>query len=61
MATTYTQFDGASDRLARTSWDEDEFLGAIDRRMNKRDKRTTKRTKQEKLMEVLRVQIVAEY
>ena len=36
----YTQFDWASDRLARTTWDEDEFLGTIDRRLNKRTKRT---------------------
>lgn len=36
----YTQYDWASDRLARTSWDEDEFLAGIDRRMNKRTKRS---------------------
>lgn len=35
----YTQFDWASDRLARQSWDEDSFLAAIDRRMSKRSKR----------------------
>lgn len=40
MAKDYTQFDWASDRLARLSWDEDEFLGTIDRRMNKRVKRS---------------------
>lgn len=39
MSATYTQFDWASDRLARMSWDEDEFVSAIDRRMSKRDKR----------------------
>lgn len=36
MSKEYTKFDWASDRLARTIWDEDEFLGTIDRRMNKR-------------------------
>ena len=45
MVTTYTQFDWASDRLARMSWDEDEFVEAIDRRMNKRSKRTSKLNK----------------
>lgn len=35
----YTQYDWASDRLARLSWDEDEFVAAIDRRMSKRSKR----------------------
>ena len=40
MSANYTQFDWASDRLARTTWDEDEFLGTIDRRMNKRVKRS---------------------
>lgn len=45
MATTYTQFDWASDRLARASWDEDEFLAKIDRRMSKRSKRTNKLNK----------------
>lgn len=40
MSANYTQFAWASDRLARTSWDEDEFLGTIDRRMNKRAKRS---------------------
>lgn len=42
MSTTYTQFDWASDRLSRMSWDEDEFVAAIDRRMNKRSKRANK-------------------
>lgn len=40
MSKDYTQYDWASDRLARTSWDEDEFLAGIDRRMNKRIRRT---------------------
>lgn len=40
MSKDYTKFDWASDRLARTTWDEDEFLGTIDRRMNKRGKRS---------------------
>lgn len=39
MSKDYTQYDWASDRLARTSWNEDEFLGSIDRRMSKRSKR----------------------
>ena len=39
MSKDYTQFDWASDRLARMSWDEDEFLAKIDRRMSKRSKR----------------------
>lgn len=36
----YTQFDWASDRLARTSWaeDEDRMMAGIDRRMNKKNK-----------------------
>lgn len=42
MSTTYTQFDWASDRLARLSWDEDEFVSAIDRRMSKRPNRSKK-------------------
>ena len=45
MSATYTQFDWASDRLARTSWDEDEFVSAIDRRMSKRSKRANKMNK----------------
>lgn len=42
MSATYTQFDWASDRLARLSWsdEEDRMIGAIDRRMNKRTKRS---------------------
>ena len=43
MSKNYTQFDWASDRLARQSWDEDEFLGTIDRRLNKRSKRSNNR------------------
>lgn len=39
MSATYTQFDWASDRLAHQSWDEDEFVAAIDRRLSKRSKR----------------------
>lgn len=39
MSKDYTQYDWASDRLARLSWDEDSFLAAIDRRMSKRSKR----------------------
>lgn len=39
MSKDYTQYDWASDRLARLSWNEDEFLGSIDRRMSKRSKR----------------------
>lgn len=39
MSANYTQFDWASDRLARSSWDEDEFLAKIDRRMSRRSKR----------------------
>lgn len=39
MSKDYTQYDWASDRLARLSWDEDEFVAAIDRRMSKRSKR----------------------
>lgn len=42
MSATYTQFDWASDRLARLSWDEDEFVAAIDRRMSKRPNRSKK-------------------
>lgn len=38
MSATYRQIDWASDRLARLSWDEDEFVSAIDRRMSKRSK-----------------------
>lgn len=45
MSATYTQFDWASDRLARLSWDEDEFVSAIDRRMSKRSKRANKMNK----------------
>ena len=45
MSATYTQFDWASDRLARLSWDEDEFVSASDRRMNKRSKRPNKMNK----------------
>lgn len=45
MAKDYTQFDWASNRLARLSWDEDEFVAAIDRRMNKRSKRANKMNK----------------
>ncbi len=43
----YTQFDWASDRLARTSWadEEDRLMGAIDRRLNKRTKRTNNNRK----------------
>ena len=41
----YTQYDWASDRLSRTTWDEDSFLSGIDRRMNKRAKRTNKMRK----------------
>lgn len=40
MSQNYTKFDWASDRLARANWDEDEFLGTIDRRMSKRAKRS---------------------
>lgn len=40
MAQNYTQFDWASDRLSKSAWNEDDFLGTIDRRMNKRAKRT---------------------
>ena len=40
MSKDYTQYDWASDRLARLSWDEDEFLGSIDRRLNKRNKKS---------------------
>lgn len=38
----YTQFDWAADRLTRTSWadDEERMMAGIDRRMNKRSKRT---------------------
>lgn len=39
MSKDYTQYDWASDRLARQSWDEDEFVAAIDRRLSKRSKR----------------------
>ena len=35
MSKEYTQFDWASGRLARTSWDEDEFLGTIDKRVKR--------------------------
>lgn len=45
MSATYTQFDWASDRLARMSFDEDEFVAAIDRRMSKRSKRANKMNK----------------
>lgn len=45
MSATYTQFDWASDRLSRTSFDEDAFLASIDRRMSKRSKRTSKLNK----------------
>lgn len=45
MATTYTQFDWASDRYARMSWDEDDFLTKIDRRMSKRSKRDKRNKK----------------
>ncbi|MBO7509932.1 MAG: hypothetical protein J6T35_02005 [Bacteroidales bacterium] len=42
MSANYTQFDWASDRLARTTWadEEDRMMGRIDRTMRKRDKRT---------------------
>lgn len=39
MSKDYTQYDWASDRLARQGWDEDEFVAAIDRRLSKRSKR----------------------
>ena len=39
MSAEYRRIDWASDRLARMSWDEDEFVSAIDRRMSKRSKR----------------------
>lgn len=42
MSAEYRRIDWASDRLARLSWDEDEFLGAIDRRMSKRPNRSKK-------------------
>lgn len=45
MAKNYTQFDWASDRLARANWDEDEFLARIDRRMSKRSKRDKRNKK----------------
>lgn len=45
MSKDYTQFDWASDRLGRMSWDEDEFLTRVDRRMSKRSKRTSKLNK----------------
>lgn len=37
----YTQFDWASDRLARTTWadEEDRMMSGIDRRMNKKNKK----------------------
>lgn len=45
MSKDYTKFDWASDRLSRANWDEDEFLGTIDRRLNKRGKRSNKLNK----------------
>lgn len=45
MSAEYRRIDWASDRLARTTWDEDEFLGTIDRRLNKRSKRASKLNK----------------
>lgn len=41
MSANYTQFDWASDRLARASWadEEDRLIARIDRRMSKRSKR----------------------
>ena len=41
MSKDYTQFDWASDRLARATWadEEERMMGAIDRSMRKRDKR----------------------
>ena len=45
MSATYRKIDWATDRLARTTWDEDSFLSGIDRRMNKRAKRTNKMRK----------------
>ena len=44
MSANYTQFDWASNRLARTTWadDEDRLITRIDRRMNKRAKRDKK-------------------
>lgn len=35
----YTQFDWATDRWARMSWDEDEFMEGIDRRARKVSRR----------------------
>lgn len=45
MSAEYRRIDWASDRLARLSWDEDEFVSAIDRRMSKRPKRANKMNK----------------
>jgi hypothetical protein len=42
MSKTYTQIDWASDMLARTNWanEEERLMNEIDRRLNKRTKRT---------------------
>lgn len=47
MSKDYTQYDWASDRLARLSWadEEDRLLNGIDRRMSKRSKRANKSNK----------------
>lgn len=41
----YTQFDWASDRLARTTWadDEDRMMRAIDRKLNNKKHRRNKK------------------
>ena len=40
MSKNYTKFDWASDRLARTTWadEEDRMIRGIDRRMDKKNK-----------------------
>lgn len=38
MSKDYTKFDWASDRLSRANWDEDEFLGTIDKRVRRTKK-----------------------
>jgi len=45
MSKDYTQFDWASDRLARMNWadEEERLLGDIDRRMRKRRKGNNKK------------------
>ena len=42
MSKEYTQFDWAVDRLARERWadEEERMMDGIDRRLNKRTKRT---------------------